>query len=130
MTSALTSWRDGPRQGAIVDFVTSATEGGPGFIPAADRIASFDNDGTVWVEPPMPAQFDFVFRTWAAEVEATPSLAAQQPYRAIIEKDESFFEGVATQDPEIVATLLGGFARFPARKTLERCSTTWRLTER
>jgi hypothetical protein len=44
-------------------------------------------------------------RTWAAEAEADPSLAAQQPYKAIIEKDEAFFEGVATQDPKVVATL-------------------------
>ncbi len=81
---------------------------GPGFVPAADRIATFDNDGTLWVEQPMPPQFDFVFRKWAEEVQADPSLASQQPYKAIIEKDPAFFEGVATQDPEVVATLLGG----------------------
>ena len=105
MTIALTSWKDGPAKQAIVDFVTSATRDGPRFIPAADRIATFDNDGTLWVEQPMPPQFDFVFRKWAAEAEADPSLAAQQPYKAIIEKDEAFFEGVATQDPKVVATL-------------------------
>ena len=105
MTAALTSWKDGPAKQAIVDFVTSATQDGPRFIPAADRIATFDNDGTLWVEQPMPPQFDFVFRKWAAEAEADPSLAAQQPYKAIIEKDEAFFEGVATQDPKVVATL-------------------------
>ena len=105
MTTALTSWRDGPARQAIVDFVTAATQDGPRFIPAADRIATFDNDGTLWVEQPMPPQFDFVFRKWAAEAEADPSLAAQQPYKAIIEKDEAFFEGVATQDPKVVATL-------------------------
>ena len=105
MTAALTSWRDGPARRAIVDFVTAATPDGPRFIPAADRIATFDNDGTLWVEQPMPPQFDFVFRKWAAEAEADPSLAAQQPYKAIIEKDEAFFEGVATQDPKVVAAL-------------------------
>ena len=105
MTTELTSWKDGPAKQAIVDFVTSATQDGPRFIPAADRIATFDNDGTLWVEQPMPPQFDFVFRKWAAEAEADPSLAAQQPYKAIIEKDEAFFEGVATQDPKVVATL-------------------------
>ena len=117
MTAPLTSWRDGPAKRAIVDFVTSATEDGPRFVAAADRIATFDNDGTLWVEQPMPPQFDFVFRKWAAEAEADPSLAAQQPYKAIIEKDAAFFEGVATQDPEIVATLLGAFARSWAGTT-------------
>jgi len=46
MTAPLTSWRDGPAKQAIVDFVTSATEDGPRFVAAADRIATFDNDGT------------------------------------------------------------------------------------
>ena len=105
MTTELTSWKDGPAKQAVVDFVTAATQDGPRFIPAADRIATFDNDGTLWVEQPMPPQFDFVFRKWAAEAEADPSLAAQQPYKAIIEKDEAFFEGVATQDPKVVASL-------------------------
>jgi len=117
MTAALTSWRDGPAKRAVVDFVTSATRDGPGFIAAADRIAAFDNDGTLWVEQPMPPQFDFVFRKWAAEAQADPSLGAQQPYKAIIEKDEAFFEGVATQDPGIVATLLEAFARSWAGTT-------------
>jgi hypothetical protein len=76
MTAALTSWRHGPAKQAVVDLVTAATQDGPRFIPAADRIASFDNDGTLWVEQPMPPQFDFVFRKWAAEVKADPSLAA------------------------------------------------------
>ena len=117
MTAALLSWRDGPAKQAVIDFVTSTTREGPRFIAAADRVAAFDNDGTLWVEQPMPPQFDFVFRKWAAEVEAKPSLAAQQPYKAIIEKDEAFFEGVATQDPEIVATLLDAFARSWAGAT-------------
>jgi phosphoglycolate phosphatase-like HAD superfamily hydrolase len=119
LIAALTSWKDGPAKGAIVDFVTSATKGGPGFIPAADRIATFDNDGTLWVEQPMPPQFDFVFRRWAAEVEADPSLAAQHPYKAIIEEDEAFFEGAATQEPEVVAALLEAFTRSWAGTTPE-----------
>jgi len=117
MTAALTSWRDGPAKRAIVDFVTSATRDGPRFIAAADRIATFDNDGTLWVEQPMPPQFDFVFRKWAAEAEADPSLAGQPPYKAIVAKDEAFFEGVATQEPKVVATLLQAFARSWAGTT-------------
>ncbi len=125
--SALSSWRDGPAKQAIIDFVASATRDGAGFIPEADRIATFDNDGTLWVEQPMPPQLDFVFRKWAVEVEADPSLAAQQPYKALIEKDEAFFERVATQDPETVAALLDGFTRSWAGTTPEelmrRCTS-------
>ena len=67
----------------------------------------------------MPPQSDFAVRKWAAEVEADPSLPGQQPYKAIMEKDEEFFEGVATQDPKVVETLLQAFARSWAATTPE-----------
>ncbi len=111
MDDVLVSWKDGPAKQAVVGFVKSSTQDGPGFVPPADRIATFDNDGTLWVEQPMPPQFDFVFRKWAEEAQKDPSLASQQPYKAIIEKDAAFFEGIATQDPAVVATLLKAFAR-------------------
>jgi phosphoglycolate phosphatase-like HAD superfamily hydrolase len=121
MTAApLGSWKDGPAKGAILDFVTATTSpGGADFVPAADRIASFDNDGTLWVEQPLPPQFDFVFRRWAEEVKADPALAEQQPYKALLEKDMAFLEGVATQDPEVVGTLLKAFSRTWAGTTPE-----------
>jgi phosphoserine phosphatase len=100
-----------------VDFVTAATTPGPRFVAVADRIATFDNDGTLWVEQPLPPQFDFVFRKWAEEVKADPSLASQQPYKAIIERDPAFFEGVATQDPGVIESLLRAFARSWAGTT-------------
>ena len=57
--TALASWNDGPAKQAIVDFVTSATTPGAGFVPVADRIATFDNDGTLWVEQPLAAAVRF-----------------------------------------------------------------------
>jgi phosphoglycolate phosphatase-like HAD superfamily hydrolase len=81
--------------------------------------ASFDNDGTLWVEQPLPPQFDFVFRRWAEEVKADPSMAEEQPYKALLEKDMAFLEGVATQDPEVVGTLLKAFSRTWAGTTPE-----------
>jgi phosphoserine phosphatase len=121
MTGALLpSWKDGPTKQAILGFVTAAvTTGGAGFVPAADRIASFDNDGTLWVEQPLPPQFDFVFRRWAEEVKADPSLAEQQPYKALLEKDMDFLEGIATQEPEVVGSLLEAFGRTWAGRTPE-----------
>jgi phosphoglycolate phosphatase-like HAD superfamily hydrolase len=115
--SVLASWREGPARQAILDFVKESTTSGPGFIEPADRIATFDNDGTLWVEQPIPPQFDFVFRKWEEEVRGDPSLAQQQPYKALIEKDLGFFEGVATQDPQVVGTLVEGFARSWAGTT-------------
>jgi hypothetical protein len=59
----LGSWNDGRSKEAILDFVRSATEqGGPHFVSPPDRIATFDNDGTLWCEKPMPIQLDFILR--------------------------------------------------------------------
>ncbi len=51
----LPSWREGATRRAVVDFVADADDPGrAGFVPARDRVAAFDNDGTLWVEQPMP----------------------------------------------------------------------------
>jgi phosphoglycolate phosphatase-like HAD superfamily hydrolase len=113
----LESWNDGPAKQAIIGFVTSATTPGPGFVGVADRIATFDNDGTLWVEQPLPPQFDFVFRKWGEEIKQDPSLAGQQPYKAVIARDPAFFAGIANQDPQVVGTLLEAFTRSWAGTT-------------
>ena len=77
--TVLTSWNEGRAKEATVEFVERSTTAGPDFIAPAERIATFDNDGTLWVEQPMPPQFDFVFGHWAEEIKADPSLAEQQP---------------------------------------------------
>lgn len=56
-TEELASWNEGPAKKAIIEFVTSATQAGPGSVEVPDRIATFDNDGTLWVEQPLPPQF-------------------------------------------------------------------------
>lgn len=63
----LPSWNDGPNKRAILDFVAAVTEeGGEWFVPAHDRIATFDNDGTLWVEQPGYAQGFFALDSIAA----------------------------------------------------------------
>ena len=59
----------------------------------------------------MPLQFDFVFGHWAEEIEAEPSLAQKQPYRASIERTRRSSSGLATQDPEVIKALLEAFGR-------------------
>jgi hypothetical protein len=98
--TALASWRDGTAKQAILDFITDVTTvGSPDFVPPADRIATFDNDGTLWVKQPLPPQFDFVFGKWAQEVKQEPALAQQQPYKGIFGRDPAFFQDTATQEP-------------------------------
>lgn len=83
---ALPSWNDGPARAAILDFVARATdEGGPDFVPEADRIAVFDNDGTLWCEQPVYVQAVFVrdrIRTMAAD---HPDWRERQPFQAVLQ---------------------------------------------
>src|SRR5580698_3232255 len=84
----LASWRDTDTRRAIVEFVESATEeGGPAYIPSAERIAVFDNDGTLWTEKPMPIQLDFIMRGFGAAAAQDPELREQQPFKAAHERD-------------------------------------------
>ena len=88
MTDALPAWRDTQTTRAIEAFVAAATkERDPGYIPPAERIAVFDNDGTLWTEKPMPVQLDFILRTFAAAAERDPGLRERQPYKAAHERD-------------------------------------------
>ena len=105
----LGSWTDGSTKDAVVGFITeSATEGSPGFIPEAERVAAFDNDGTLWVEQPAPPQVPFLLQKLAAQVEADPKLAEQEPYRSIVKQDKSFLDAVAKQDPDAIRSFLDG----------------------
>ncbi|WEO77166.1 HAD family hydrolase [Cryobacterium sp. SO2] len=117
--SVLPSWNEGPAKQAIVDFVAGAITPGDDFVEVADRIAAFDNDGTLWSEQPLPPQFDFVFRKWGEEVKANPALAQVEPYKGLLAHDMSFLAGVATQDPEAISTLFAAFSRSWAGTTPE-----------
>jgi hypothetical protein len=84
----LASWNDTATRQAIVDFVDTVTEeGGDGFIPPEERISTFDNDGTLWAEKPIPIQLDFTLRRFAEMADADPQLRDQQPYKASYEHD-------------------------------------------
>lgn len=105
--TALASWNDGTAKRAITGFVTSsAAEGSSGFVPPMDRIAVFDNDGTLWVEKPEPVQMPFVLGKLAARLAADPSLADERPYRAIAERDEAYFRALNDQEPDAVASMV------------------------
>ncbi|WP_297971309.1 HAD family hydrolase [uncultured Amaricoccus sp.] len=84
----LPSWNDGPTKQAIVAFVQAATaEGGPGFIAPDDRIATFDNDGTLWSEQPMYFQGMFVNDRIRAMAADHPEWADEMPYKAVLDGD-------------------------------------------
>jgi phosphoglycolate phosphatase-like HAD superfamily hydrolase len=84
--TVLPSWREGPTRSAILEFVEAVTSG-PDAVPVEERVAVFDNDGTLWTEKPMPTQLHYIVLQWVAQATADPSLASKQPYLAATSGD-------------------------------------------
>lgn len=94
----LPSWNDGPARAAILDFVARVTwEGGPDHVPPAERIAVFDNDGTLWCEQPVQNQLFFALDRIDAMAVADPSLRERQPFKAFLERDIGAIHGLGKQ---------------------------------
>lgn len=84
----LPSWSDGPAKRAIIEFVAATTDAaGPDFVPEAERIATFDQDGTLWVEQPMYVEVLYVISRVPAVVAARPELAGEEPFRTALTGD-------------------------------------------
>ena len=109
-TDPLPSWNDGPAKKAIVDFVrATTTQGAPKFVPPAERIATFDQDGTLWVEHPMYSQVIYCLDRVPALVKAKPEVAKVEPYKTVMTGN---LEAIAKLPKEqlvqiLVATLTG-----------------------
>jgi phosphoglycolate phosphatase-like HAD superfamily hydrolase len=84
----LPSWNDGPAKKAITEFVSkTTTPGGPDFVPVPERIATFDNDGTLWSEQPIYFQFVFALDRVRALAPKHPEWKGKQPFKGILEGD-------------------------------------------
>ena len=103
-TDPLPSWTDGATKTRIVDFVTAVTMGGgPDFVPPEARIATFDNDGTLWVEKPLPTQLYFVFDRIRAMAADHPDWKTTEPYASVIKGD---LKGLAASGDKAIADLM------------------------
>ena len=84
----LPSWNDGRTKSAIRDFVGRVTkEGSPDFVPVPERIATFDNDGTLWAEKPLPFQLLFALDRVKALAPKHPEWAAKEPFASLLKGD-------------------------------------------
>lgn len=84
----LASWNDGASKQAIIDFVDRVTrKGGPDFVPVPERVATFDNDGTLWSEQPIYFQFAFALDRVKALESQHPEWKTQQPFKGVLEGD-------------------------------------------
>src|SRR5262245_47532153 len=84
----LPSWNEGPTKKSIVEFVTAVTtKEGPTFVPERERIATFDNDGTLWSEQPLYFQVLFTIDRLKALSPKHPEWKDKQPFKALLEGD-------------------------------------------
>src|SRR3989440_11345900 len=111
----LASWNDGPAKQAIVEFVkATTTQGSPQFVPPEERIATFDQDGTLWVEHPMYSQVMYCLQRVPALVKAKPELAKVAPFSTVLEVlhgDRAAMEKLTMDDlMKILAATLTGMS--------------------
>ena len=115
----LASWNDTPTTQAIVEFAEAAARD----IPPEERVAVFDNDGTLWAEKPMPIELGFILQRLAAMGEEDESLRQNQPWKAAYEKDYAWLGAVMdkhyTGDDADLKVLLSGVLQAFAGHTVE-----------
>src|SRR5215469_8667157 len=100
----LPSWNEGRARKALVDFVHATTDPrSAGFVPPAERIATFDQDGTLWVEQPMYTQVTYCLQRVPAVVKAKPELADVEPFRTVLSGDPA---AIAKLPPAELAKVL------------------------
>ncbi|MET1059655.1 MAG: HAD family hydrolase [Nocardioides sp.] len=121
MTEPLSTWRDGAAKGAILHFIDqTCTDGSAEWVPIEERVAVFDNDGTLWCEKPMPIQLDFILRRLSEMAQADPGLRERQPWKAAYERDYGWlaqvmadhYAGDDTNLPLLAGGILAAFANI------------------
>jgi len=109
MGEPLASWEDRAAKAAVLEFVERVSAAG---VPPEERVAVFDNDGTLWCEKPMPIQADFVLRRLFQMAEADPALREKQPWKTAHERDYGWLGTVLEEhyagDDTNVRTLAAG----------------------
>jgi phosphoglycolate phosphatase-like HAD superfamily hydrolase len=109
----LPSWNDGAAKQAVVEFVkATASEGSPKFVPPPERIATFDQDGTLWVEHPIyPTQVVYCLDRVPAVVKAKPELEKVEPFKTVLSGNREAIAKLSMNDlMKILAATLTGMS--------------------
>ncbi len=111
-TDPLPSWNDGRAKKTIVEFVqATTTQGGAKFVPPAERIATFDQDGTLWVEHPVYSQVIYCLDRVPAVVKAKPELANVEPFKTVMSGNREAMARLSMDDLiKIAAATLTGMS--------------------
>ena len=119
VSDPLASWRETATRQAIEDFVGRTARG----VPPEERVAVFDNDGTLWCEKPMPIELGFVLQRLAEMAHEDASLRDRQPWQSAYERDYGWLGGVVTKhyagDDSEVKVLMGGLLQAFAGRTVD-----------
>ena len=95
----LPSWNEGPAKQAIIEFVrATTTQGSPNFLPPAERIAEFDQDGTLWVEHPLYTQVVFCLDRVDAVAKEKPELKDREPFKTVLSGDREALATLSMRD--------------------------------
>lgn len=109
-TDPLASWNQGPAKQAILDFVRVTTDpSSPRYVPPEQRIATFDQDGTLWVEHPIYSQVEYCLDRVPEVVAAKPELKSVEPFKTVLTGDRDAIANLSMKDLETIlaATLTG-----------------------
>ncbi len=124
----LASWSDGATKQSITDFVGRVTtQGAPDFVPVDQRIATFDNDGTLWLEQPMYVQLAFALNRVKAMAPMHPEWKDKQPFKAVLEGDMKAL--AESGERELVELLMVTHAGMSTAE-FAKISTDWIATAR
>jgi len=126
--NSLPSWNDGATKQSILEFVAAVTrEGSSDFVPPAERIATFDNDGTLWVEQPRYTQLTFALDRVKAEAPLHPEWKDTQPFKAVLENDMGTLAKIGDQG--LVELVLASHAGMTTDE-FQKIVTDWLATAR
>jgi hypothetical protein len=124
----LASWTDGPHKARIVDFVQQVTDPtSRSYVPPAERIAVFDNDGTLWSEQPMYFQLAFILDRVKALAPQHPQWRAQEPFKSVLAGDMA---GVAASGEHGLLELMAATHAGMTTEEFRRIVTDWLATAR
>ena len=124
----LPSWNDGAARNSLIEFVTRVTKkGGPDFVPDMDRVAVFDNDGTLWAEQPFYFQGLFAMDRVRSLAPRHPEWKEKQPFKAVLEND---LKTLAAAGPERLIELLMATHAGMTTDEFEQIVKDWLATAR
>jgi len=123
----LPSWNDGASKRAIVAFVARVTKSGPDFVPVPQRIATFDNDGTLWVEQPVYTQIQFAIDRVKLQAAAHPEWKNTEPFASLIDGDTA--RALAGGEEAVLQVLAATHANMTT-ESYDRIAREWLRTKR